>query len=118
VVISSSPRETSNFILAHRIRISGCEMVSETFEVECPVCDQKVPSDATHCPNCGAEFNFSGVEELKKVAREINDPGAGVRVPVTKEVVEQAPAAAVPSESAGEERRKDGLFGKLFKKKR
>lgn len=93
-------------------------MVSETLEVECPVCDHKVPSDATKCPNCGAEFTFSGVDELKKVAQEINDPEAEERAPVTKEVVEQAPAAAVPSESAGEERRKDGLFGKLFKKKR
>ncbi len=90
-------------------------MASDTLEVECPVCDHKVPSDATRCPNCGAEFTFSGVEELQKVAREINDHE--VEVPVTEEIVE-SPALTVPPSSVGEEKRKDGLFGKIFKKKR
>ena len=93
-------------------------MASDTLEDECPVCDHKVPSDATRCPNCGADFSFSGVEELQKVAREINDPEAEVKVPATEEVVDQIPAATAPPSSTGDDKHKDSLFGKIFKKKR
>ncbi len=93
-------------------------MVSDKLEVECPVCDHKVPSDATQCPNCGAEFSFSGVEELQKVAQDINVQEAEAVVTATEEVVDPVPVATSTPESAGEEKRKDSLLGKFFKKKR
>ena len=70
------------------------------------------------CPNCGAEFSFSGVEELQKVAQDINVQEAEAVVTATEEVVDPVPVATSSPESAGEEKRKDSLLGKFFKKKR
>jgi hypothetical protein len=83
-----------------------------TLEVECPVCDHLVPIDAVRCPNCNAVFSLSGVEELQKVARELNDPAAA-DAPLV-----EAPAPIAPEPEKAGQKEKSGLFGKLFKKKR
>lgn len=116
-------------------------MASDRVEVECPVCDHRIPSDATRCPNCGADFSLSGVDELEKVVQEIDGPVKEVGPPILEATssVPVVPAPSSPSagkEEAGrafakgqeavppspggreEERKTDGLFGKLFRKKR
>ncbi len=102
-------------------------MASEKVEVECPVCDQKVPSDATRCPSCGAEFTFSGVEELQRVAQEINEARPVVEAPPvmvvpaaisTAAATEGTEAAVEAQVTAEDDRPKDKLLGKLFKKRR
>lgn len=117
-------------------------MASDDLEVECPVCDHKISSDATRCPNCGAEFSLSGVDELERVVQEMDRPVEAIEGPSStpskdtlplseppfpaKEeevaVVDQFPkdqdVVSPPPAVPEEDRRKDGLFGKLFKKKR
>jgi hypothetical protein len=90
-------------------------------EVECPVCDHKIAVDAVRCPNCNAVFSFSGVDELRKVARELNDPvasdkpsGTSNEPPQTEVTRSEGPKA--PDNNDPKE--KNGLLGKLFKKKK
>jgi hypothetical protein len=80
--------------------------------VECPVCDQKIPVDAVRCPKCNAVFSLSDVEELKKVAREINDPVTADKPSVDK------PPIGRQDEGSGVAGKKSGLLGKLFGKKK
>lgn len=77
--------------------------------VECPVCDHKIPADATRCPNCKAVFSLSDIEELKKVAKEISDPVTANRPSVDE------PTLPHDGEGTG---RKPGLMGKLFGRKK
>ena len=102
-------------------------MSAESVEVECPVCDRKVPADSNRCPYCHADFTMSGLDELEKVAREINDPAIADAPSVDK--VESAPGVdpgpahgppVDPSEGdqAGPDNKKDGLLGRFFKKKK
>lgn len=46
-------------------------MESESLEIECPVCDHKMPADARKCPSCGVELETAGMAELEEVARDI-----------------------------------------------
>ena len=88
-------------------------MDADSIEVECPVCDRKVKSEAARCPHCGAEFSLSGVDELEKVAREMDSP------PVDGPKVEAVKAVEpVPATAEEEPKEAKGLFGKLFKKKK
>jgi hypothetical protein len=41
-------------------------------EIECPICDRKVQSDITKCPNCGADLLLSSFEDLEEVARSFS----------------------------------------------
>jgi uncharacterized Zn finger protein (UPF0148 family) len=41
-------------------------------EIECPICDRKVQSDITRCPNCGADLLLSSFEDLEELARNIS----------------------------------------------
>jgi hypothetical protein len=41
-------------------------------EIECPICDRKVQSDITKCPNCGADLLLSSFEDLEEVARNFS----------------------------------------------
>jgi len=90
-------------------------MDTETEEIECPVCDQKVRADAPRCPHCGAEFAMSGVDELERVAREIN----GVPTPADLAVEASTAEGAVEigSPEKDEEKETKGFFGKLFRKR-
>ncbi len=40
-------------------------------EIECPVCDHRMPADARKCPSCGVELETAGMAELEEVARDI-----------------------------------------------
>lgn len=117
-------------------------MASDNLEVECPVCDHKIPSDASRCPNCGAEFSLSGVDELERVIQEMDGPVESIQDPspeltkgtpavseppivtekeevgVVDEVSKGQDVVSPPPAGTDEDKRKDGLFGKLFKKKR
>ncbi|MDW5562529.1 MAG: hypothetical protein SA339_04810 [Methanomassiliicoccus sp.] len=88
-------------------------MEQDIVEIECPVCDQRVRADAPRCPHCGAEFAMSGVDELEKVVREINEPQVprGTATPGPVKGAEVTPAKAEDTENKG-------FFGKLFKKRR
>jgi hypothetical protein len=92
----------------------GQTMDADSVEVECPVCDHKVRADAPRCPHCGAEFSMSGVDELEKVAREMDRP------PVEEPPKEEAGKIVEPVQAVVAEESKEtkGLFGKLFKKKK
>jgi len=48
-------------------------MESESLEIECPVCDQKMPADAQRCSSCGVELMTAGMAELEEVARDISE---------------------------------------------
>ena len=89
-------------------------MDANSVEVECPVCDHKVTSDAAQCPHCGAEFSMSGVDELERVAREMDGP------PETAPPAVQVVKAAEAGQEVTVEDPKDakGLFGRFFKKKK
>ena len=41
-------------------------------ETECPICDRKVQSDMTKCPNCGADLSLSSFEDLEEVAKKLS----------------------------------------------
>jgi uncharacterized protein (DUF2225 family) len=41
-------------------------------EIECPICDRKIQSDITKCPNCGAALLLSSFEDLEEVARNLS----------------------------------------------
>ena len=41
-------------------------------EIECPICDRKIQSDITKCPNCGADLLLSSFEDLEEVARNLS----------------------------------------------
>jgi hypothetical protein len=41
-------------------------------EIECPICDRKLQSDITKCPNCGADLLLSSFEDLEELARNIS----------------------------------------------
>ena len=96
-------------------------MDGEMLEVECPVCDHKVSVDAVRCPSCNAVFSLSGVDELEKVARELNAPAA---VEKPAEVRNDPPRAEGKiaedrkTPESADPKQKDGLLGKLFKKKK
>lgn len=90
-------------------------MDTETVEIECPVCDQKVRADAPRCPHCGAEFAMSGVDELERVAREINGVPTPADLAVEASTAEGAVEIGSP-ETEGEKETK-GFFGKLFRKR-
>jgi predicted amidophosphoribosyltransferase len=88
-------------------------MDADSIEVECPVCDRKVRSDAARCPHCGAEFSLSGVDELEKVAREMDRPP--VEEPKVEVVKTVEPVPVLVEEGPKEAK---GLFDKWFKKKK
>jgi len=46
---------------------------ADAIEIECPICDHKMPAEARRCPSCGVDFVISGMDELEAVAREISD---------------------------------------------
>ncbi len=48
-------------------------MEADPLEIECPICDHKMPAEARRCPSCGVDFVTSGMDELEEVAREISD---------------------------------------------
>jgi predicted amidophosphoribosyltransferase len=95
---------------------SGADMDADNVEIECPVCDQKIRADAPRCPNCGAEFVMSGVDELEKVARDLDRHAAPeYQRPVPAPVTGSAPAAeTAKAEDPGEK----GFLGKLFRKRK
>ncbi len=90
---------------------------AEEAEIECPVCDKKVPWDAKICPGCGADFSISGMEDLEAVATELVE----AKPPPAVEVIvqEEPPRAEAkpPETSPKEEEKKGGLFKRLFGKK-
>jgi hypothetical protein len=91
-------------------------MDTEIMEIECPVCDRKVRTDAPHCPHCGAEFVMSGIDELEKVVREIN----GYVVPEDGAARRSAtgPAATASAGEANDDvRQSKGFLGRLFRKR-
>lgn len=90
-------------------------MDTETVEIECPVCDQKVRADAPRCPHCGAEFAMSGVDELERVAREINGVPAPADLAVEASTAEVA--VEIGSTEKEEEKGTKGFLGKLFRKR-
>ena len=104
-------------------------MNAEAVEVECPVCDHKVAGNAIRCPKCGADFSMSGVDELEKVAKEINDPDTmtvpsapepeDVPPPSAPTPLVKAPQGGTPGTATKAEAKdqKEGLLGRLFKKK-
>jgi hypothetical protein len=91
-------------------------MDTETVEIECPVCDQKVRADAPRCPHCGAEFAMSGVDELERVAREINGVPTPADLAVEASTAEEETVEIGSTEREGEKETK-GFFGKLFRKR-
>lgn len=93
-------------------------MDRETLEVECPVCDHRIPADAVRCPNCDAVFAMSGIEELQKVAREINDPATADRPSADDSRGPPNDGAAAGPGGAEGPKERVGLLGKLFKRKR
>jgi uncharacterized Zn finger protein (UPF0148 family) len=96
-------------------------MGGKMLEVECPVCDHTISVDAVRCPNCDAVFSLSGVDELQKVARELNDPAPEERPTETpKEPLkaEVTIAQGPKTPDSIDPKEKGGLLGKLFKKKK
>ncbi len=93
-------------------------MDANTVEIECPVCDRKIRDNAPYCPYCGAEFAMSGIDELERVAREMNG------TPVPNETEVRAAAVEVPVAISGngngrdEEAESKGFLGSLFRKRR
>lgn len=87
-------------------------MGEEKNEVECPLCDRKVPLDATKCPGCGADFSLSDMEDLEKVVSELDRPTAETTV-VSEAPAAPAEAPAAPSPQGSAEKKK-GMFSKLF----
>jgi hypothetical protein len=92
-------------------------MDTENVEIECPVCDQMVRADAPRCPHCGAEFAMAGIDELERVAREINDQPTPEGSAV-KQVPAESPAAVVVDDRDVDDLGGKGFFGKLFRKRR
>jgi hypothetical protein len=41
-------------------------------ETECPICDRKVQSDMSKCPNCGADLSLSSFADLEEVAIQLS----------------------------------------------
>ena len=93
-------------------------MDADDMEIECPVCDQKVRADAARCPYCGAEFAMSGVDELERVAREMNGQPLTDGPPLEAQPPGAPGAVAVTEPSRNEDKEDKGFFGKLFRKKR
>jgi len=65
-----------------------------TSEIECPVCDKKVPMSSLRCPNCGADLAMATFEDLEALAQDI---AAGRPSPVVHK--QEAPRPA-PAEKA------------------
>jgi magnesium transporter len=40
-------------------------VIEAKVEVECPICDTTIPSDAKTCPGCGAALSDAGIEDLE-----------------------------------------------------
>jgi hypothetical protein len=75
-------------------------MESESLEIECPVCDRKIPADAKECPSCGIDLSTAGMDELEEVARDISE-GKPESAPEVENVVPRSnPAPQVSGEVA------------------
>lgn len=77
-------------------------MDSELLEIECPMCDRRVASNAKECPFCGADFSTAGMDELEDVARDISEgrrPSVPVTIKATPDPQPIAPVVAVPEAS-------------------
>ena len=48
-------------------------MESKSLEIECPVCDRKMPADTKKCPSCGVDLSTAGMDELEEVARDLSE---------------------------------------------
>lgn len=77
-------------------------MDSESLEIECPMCDRRIASNAKECPFCGADFSTAGMDELEDVARDISE-GRQSSVPATMKATPEphstAAVVAVPEAS-------------------
>ena len=93
-------------------------MDMDDLEIECPVCDRRVRADAPRCPYCGAEYVMSGVDELEKVAQELNGRPAPERPVAVEPLVEAATTVEAAEVVTGpdDEKGGKGLLGKLFRK--
>lgn len=89
-------------------------MDMEIVEIECPLCDRKIAADAPRCPHCGAEFAMSDLEDLERVAQELNGHPAPERPVENTAGTEAVEAATVHSEEKGGR----GFLSKLFRKRR
>lgn len=80
-------------------------MDSESLEIECPICDRRIASNANVCPFCGADFSTAGMDELEDVARDISE-GRQSSVPVTMKATPEpqpiAPVVASPEQAHDE----------------
>ncbi len=86
------------------------------------MCDHRISVDAVRCPNCNAVFSLCGVDELQKVARELNGLDATDK---PSEVGGDPPRAEGNTIADGhkmpetsEPKGKNSILGKLFKKKK
>ncbi len=70
-------------------------------EIECPICDRKVLSDITKCPNCGADLSLSSFEDLEEVARNLST--SNTQKPLEAKVESKEPSP--PSVPKVEEKR-------------
>jgi hypothetical protein len=82
--------------------LPGYPMDSESLEIECPICDRRIASNANVCPFCGADFSTAGMDELEDIARDISE-GRQSSVPVTMKSTPEpqpiAPVVAAPEAS-------------------
>jgi hypothetical protein len=77
-------------------------MDSESLEIECPICDRRIASNAKVCPFCGVDFSTAGMDELEDVARDISEgrqPSVPVATKATPDAQSIAAVVAVPEES-------------------
>jgi len=78
-------------------------MESETLEIECPVCDRKMPGDAKKCPSCGVDLSTAGMDELEEVARDICEGKPESVATMETAVPRSTPAAQVSGGQAATE---------------